>query len=105
MARPQPPAAECCPSGAYKLATLGLIAFVTSFGAHVVAVNLPVYARTVGVGVAMIGLLIAVYDLAEIVAKPTFGYLADRKGLKPTMLMGIAVFSLASIGFLAVDPR
>ncbi len=51
---------------------LGFVGFVTSFGAHIVAVNLPFYADQVGIGVAMIGLLIAAYDLAEIAAKPLF---------------------------------
>jgi hypothetical protein len=50
---------------------LGFVGFVTSFGAHIVAVNLPFYAQSVGVGVAVIGLLIAAYDLAEIIAKPS----------------------------------
>ncbi len=89
----------------FKLITLGFVAFVTSFGAHVVAVNLPVYAKQVGAGLAVIGLLIAVYDFAEIIAKPVFGYLADRKGMKVTMLAGIAVFSLASLAYFVVDPR
>lgn len=92
-------------SDRFKIITLGFVAFVTSFGAHVVAVNLPVYARQVHVGLAMIGLLIAVYDLAEIIAKPIFGFIADRKGLKVTMLAGIVVFSLASLAYFVVDPR
>ena len=70
---------------------LGFVGFVTSFGAHIVAVNLPFYAETVGVGVAVIGLLIAAYDFAEIIAKPLFGALADRQGMKRTMLAGIVV--------------
>lgn len=32
---------------------LGFVGFVTSFGAHIVAVNLPVYAKQVGIGVAI----------------------------------------------------
>jgi MFS family permease len=84
---------------------LGFVGFVTSFGAHIVAVNLPVYAKTVGVGVAMIGFLIAAYDLAELAAKPIFGALADRQGMKRTMLIGIAVFIVASLAYLFVDPR
>jgi len=86
-------------------AILGLVGFVTSFGAHIVAVNLPVYARQVGVGVAMIGLLIAVYDLAEIVAKPTFGAIADRAGMKKTMLLGILVFIASSLAYLWSRPQ
>jgi MFS family permease len=76
------------------------VAFVTSFGAHVVAVNLPVYANQVGAGAFMIGLLIAVYDFAELGAKPVFGFVADRCGAKATMLAGIALFSVASLSFL-----
>jgi MFS family permease len=84
---------------------LGLVGFVTSFGAHVVAVNLPVYAKQVGAGLALIGVLIAVYDFAEIFAKPVFGWIADRRGLKATMLVGIAFFSLASLAYLFVPPQ
>jgi MFS family permease len=87
-----------------QLAVLGFVAFVTSFGAHVVAVNLPVYAKEVGAGAFMIGLLIAVYDFAELGAKPVFGVLADRRGPKTTMLAGIAVFSIASLSFLILPP-
>jgi MFS family permease len=84
---------------------LGFVGFVTSFGAHIVAVNLPSYAATVGVGLAMIGLLIAAYDFAEVIAKPLFGFLADKAGMKKTMLAGILVFTLASFSFLVIDPH
>jgi MFS family permease len=89
----------------FLIVVLGFVAFVTSFGAHVVAVNLPVYARQVGVGLTAIGVLIAVYDFAEIVAKPVFGWIGDRRGIKATMLVGIAFFSLASLSYLFVTPR
>jgi MFS family permease len=89
----------------FVVAVLGFVAFVTSFGAHVVAVNLPVYAKQVGVGLLAIGLLIAVCDFAEIFAKPVFGWIADRRGIKTTMLVGIAFFSLASLSYLFVTPR
>jgi MFS family permease len=84
---------------------LGFVGFVTSFGAHIVAVNLPVYAKSIGIGVAMIGFLIAAYDLAELAAKPMFGALADRQGMKRTMLIGIAIFIVASLAYLVVDLR
>jgi MFS transporter, ACDE family, multidrug resistance protein len=87
-----------------QLVVLGFVAFVTSFGAHVVAVNLPVYAKQVGAGAFVIGLLIAVYDFAELGAKPVFGIVADRRGMKTTMLAGIAVFSVASLSFLVLPP-
>jgi len=93
------------PIGLYVAAILGFVGFVTSFGAHVVAVNLPSYAETVGVGLAVIGLLIAAYDFAEILAKPIFGAVADRQGMSRTMLFGIAVFTAASLVYLVVPPQ
>lgn len=83
---------------------LGFIGFVTSFGAHIVAVNLPSYAKEMGVGLAIIGVLIAAYDFAEIVAKPIFGVLADRQGMKRTMIAGIILFIIASLLYLVISP-
>lgn len=88
-----------------RLIILGFAGFVTSFGAHVVAVNLPTYAKGVAAGTLVIGLLIAVYDFAEVIAKPIFGWLADKKGQVLTLWAGLGVFSLASFVFVLVDPR
>lgn len=66
----------------WYLIILALCGFVTSFGAHIVATNLPAYAQTVGVGAFMIGLLIGVYDFAELFAKPVAGFIAGRRGMK-----------------------
>ncbi len=52
---------------------LGFAGFITSFGAHIVAVNLPFYAEKIGIGLTMIGVLIAVYDFAEILASTSIG--------------------------------
>lgn len=84
---------------------LGFLGFATSFGAHIVAVNLPFYAEKVGIGLTMIGLLIAVYDFAEIVAKPVFGGLADKRGMKKALYLGIIIFTLASLLYPFVPPK
>src|SRR2546428_11797934 len=84
---------------------LGFVAFVTSFGAHVVTVNLPVYAREMGVGLAMIGILIAAYDFAEVIAKPLFGAVADRAGMKATLLAGVGLFLTASLSRAWASPQ
>lgn len=87
------------------LLILALCGFVTSFGAHIVATNLPSYAETLGVGAFTIGLLIAVYDFAELFAKPVAGFMADRRGMKTTLLAGLLIFILGSLLFLVVDPK
>ncbi|MEO8550434.1 MAG: MFS transporter [Kofleriaceae bacterium] len=87
------------------LLILALSGFVTSFGAHVVAVNLPDYAKKVGVGALMIGLLIAVYDVAELFAKPVTGLVADRRGMRIMLVVGLIVFVLGSLLFLVLPPQ
>lgn len=86
------------------LFVLAASGFVTSFGAHIVATNLPSYAESVKVGAVMIGVLIGVYDFAELFAKPIAGWIADRNGRKLTLLAGLAVFILGSMLFLIVSP-
>jgi MFS family permease len=88
-----------------SLAILSLSGFVTSFGAHIVATNLPAYADTVGAGALMIGVLVAVYDFAELFAKPAAGFIADRRGMRLMLLIGLVVFLLGSLLFLVIDPR
>lgn len=87
------------------LVVLSLVGFVTSFGAHVVAVNLPVYAKSTGTGLFEIGIIIAAYDVAELVAKPVFGRVADRRGMVATTVAGLLVFSFGSLLYLVLDPR
>lgn len=89
----------------WYLLILALCGFVTSFGAHIVATNLPWYAETAGVGAFMIGLLIGVYDFAELFAKPFAGFIADRRGMKLTLMAGLGIFILGSLLFLFVDPH
>lgn len=93
------------PSRYVYLIILAVCGFVTSFGAHVVATNLPSYAKMMGIGAFTIGLLIAVYDFAELFAKPMAGYLADRRGMKATLLAGIILFIMGSLLFLVLDPK
>lgn len=104
----KPPSATAAAEGSSRygyLLVLAFTGFVTAFGAHVVATNLPPYAEMIGVGAFMIGLLIAIYDLAELFAKPMAGFVADRRGTKLTLLAGIGIFILGSLLFLVVDPR
>ena len=89
----------------WTLGVLALSGFVTSFGAHIVATNLPAYAEIVGVGAFTIGLLIAVYDFAELFAKPVAGFVADRYGMKRMLLLGLVIFIFGSALFLFIPPQ
>lgn len=73
--------------------------FVTAFGAHALAANLAGFTLSHHGSLWQLGLLLGVYDLAEVVLKPVFGSLVDRRGAKPVMVAGLVAFALASGSF------
>ena len=79
--------------------------FVTAFGAHSIAANLGTYGQQHQASLLTIGLLLAVYDGAEVVLKPVFGTLVDRVGPRPVLIGGLIGFAVASAAFVAAgDP-
>jgi MFS family permease len=79
--------------------------FVTAFGAHAVAANLGRYAAGRHTSLLELGILLALYDGAEVILKPVFGTLADRVGARPVLLGGLIGFAVASMLFvIAGDP-
>ncbi|MGE5552115.1 MAG: MFS transporter [Bacteroidota bacterium] len=85
---------------AIRLAVLGGVGFLTAFGAHIIVVNLPAYGREHRLGYGALGLLLAAYNTAEILAKPIAGKLADRGGPRPVMLWGTIFFTLSCLAYL-----
>ena len=84
---------------------LSLTGFVTSFGAYVVAANLPSYSKETGAGLIAIGFLIALYDLAEIFIKPFGALLSKKIGEWAVLRIGLALFILASGLYLFLPPQ
>jgi MFS family permease len=70
--------------------------FVTAFGAHSIAAGLGGYTAAEHASMLTLGLLLAVYDGAEVVLKPVFGSLADRIGPRPVLLGGLVAFAIVS---------
>jgi MFS family permease len=87
------------------LIVLSLTGFVTSFGAYVVAANLPSYSKETGAGLIVIGFLIALYDLAEIFIKPLGALLSKKIGEWAVLRIGLALFILASGLYLVLPPK
>ncbi|GAC1319408.1 MAG: hypothetical protein NVSMB12_18690 [Acidimicrobiales bacterium] len=87
------------PEGRRQLRTLYAAGFVTAFGAHAVAANLGGYSHGHRTSLLELGILLALYDGAEVVLNPLFGALADRIGPKPVILGGLVGFGLVSGAF------
>ncbi|WP_069710968.1 MFS transporter [Curtobacterium sp. ER1/6] len=79
------------------LAPLYLAGYTTAFGAHGVGSVLGAETDDLGLTLVGLGLVLALYDLAEVVLKPLFGALSDRIGAKPVIVGGLVGFALASL--------
>ena len=84
----------------WRLAPLWAAGFVTAFAAHAVAANLGGYATGRHASLLELGVLLALYDGAEVLLKPAFGALADRIGPRPVLVGGLLAFAASSAGFV-----
>jgi MFS family permease len=85
------------------VAPLYAAGFVTAFGAFSVAAGLGATGEEIGLSLLRIGVLLALYDVAEVLLKPVFGSLSDRIGAKPVIVGGLAAFAALSLFGLGAD--
>jgi MFS family permease len=83
--------------------TLFLAVFVTTTGMGLVVPLLPVYAHELGAGSFQIGLIFGAFSLTRSLFVPYFGSLADRKGKKSILTIGMFIYFALSLLYAASD--
>ena len=89
------------PPGSQPAASARLILFITVFidllGFGIVIPYLPMFASLMGISFVGIGVIMAVYSLAQFIFAPILGRLSDRIGRRPVIMLGLLG---SSIGYL-----
>lgn len=88
-----PPKERYRPS--FYLVVLANLFFFTGF--QWTFVTLPGYVQAIGGDAAAIGLAFGLFSLSAVLARPGVGWLVDRWGRKPVMLLGASIFALAPV--------
>src|SRR5580704_14865593 len=71
------------------LATILLVVFVDLIGFGMIIPILPLYAKSFQAAEWQIGLLLGCYSFMQFLASPVLGYISDRIGRKPVLLVSL----------------
>ncbi|HVA56753.1 MAG TPA: MFS transporter [Gemmatimonadaceae bacterium] len=95
-----------------KLVVLMVTALVDMIGLVMVIPLLPFYAERFGATGAAIGMLIGAFSVAQLVSAPFWGRFSDRRGRRPTLVIGLftsavsyLIFAFANSFWLLVVSR
>jgi len=62
---------------------------------------MPLYVASLGGTSSQIGLIIGLFATMAMLMRPPAGWLIDTRGTRPILLIGMAIFLLASVGYIA----
>lgn len=75
------------------------VAFVDMLGFAMIFPLLPYYAQDFGISAFGIGVIMASFSLAQLLAAPLWGRVSDRYGRRPALLIGLGASALSFIVF------
>lgn len=82
-----------------KLSVLIATAFVDMIGFAMVFPLLPFYALRLNATPELIGAMTAAFSVAQLAAAPLWGWVSDRKGRRPVLLVGLFASAVAYVVF------
>lgn len=86
-----------------KLAVLMVTAFIDMLGLLMILPLLPFYAKTLGAGGAVVGLLVSSFSVAQLLSAPVWGRFSDRYGRRPALMVGLGASAVAYVVFAYAD--
>ena len=87
------------PHGSSRLWILMVTAFVDMVGLLMVLPLLPFYAKSLGQGGLVVGMLVSSFAVAQLITAPLWGRMSDVYGRRPALLVGLAASALAYVIF------
>ncbi len=82
-----------------RLAVLMAVAFVDMMGLMIIWPLLPLYAVNLHATPTLVGLLAGSFPIAQLASSPVWGYVSDRHGRRPALLVGLASSAFAYVVF------
>ena len=86
-----------------KLVVLMITAFIDMLGMLMILPILPFYAKDLGGGGLVVGLLVSAFSLAQLVSAPLWGRFSDKHGRRPALMVGLAASAIAYVVFAYAD--
>ncbi|MFO0093161.1 MAG: MFS transporter [Gemmatimonadaceae bacterium] len=78
-----------------KLAVLMVAAFIDMLGMLMILPLLPFYAKSLGAGGFVVGLLVSSFSVAQLLSAPLWGRFSDRHGRRPALMVGLGASAVA----------
>ena len=86
-----------------KLTVLMVTAFIDMLGMLMILPLLPFYAKDLGAGGFVVGLLVSSFSVAQLLSAPLWGRFSDKHGRRPALIVGLASSAVAYVVFAYAD--
>ena len=86
-----------------KLAVLMVTAFMDMVGVLMIIPLLPFYAKYMGAGGFVVGMLVSSFSVAQLLMAPVWGRLSDHYGRRPALMVGMTASAIAYVIFAYAD--